>query len=159
MESTNPIHLILLDPPLTEMSTPNGTGELARHAGDDVCGFVESLDVDRPSLTLFLRAGDRPHSGLISAIAKEEVAGSKFILVDLFAIIDGKALPILLPGMNPVHAMSVDYFFSRYLADTQMVHEAVRTGGVIDPTAIARQIIETMEIKTAVVRERMCRFP
>jgi hypothetical protein len=69
--------------------------------------------------------------------------------VDLFAINDGKVLPILLPGMNPVHAMSVDYFFSRYLADTQMIHEAARTACVIDPTAIARQIIETMEIKNS----------
>lgn len=79
-------------------------------------------------LILFLAAGDLPEPELLSQVLPRLGARTRLALFDSYFADGDRVTPVLLPGVNPVHALNVDYFRSRFLAVGDAVRDALAAG-------------------------------
>lgn len=140
------VERVVFDPTGTVAAAglPEGMA-LCTDAGD----LAARLDAGaEEQIVCFLRAGDRVDTAAVDALERAgERAGadeSRFILFDLYYRRDGSVYPLLLPGVNPTHALNCDYFRSRFAARTRLAAAAVRATGQPGGHATALWIMDDL---------------
>ena len=120
-------------------SLPSGVGMVAASRREAIA------DLQPSDYVLWIRIGDAPRPELSPALKLHARPGVDFITFDGYFFDQDRVHPVFLPGANPIHAMNVDYFFSRFL---------VRVG-----VLTSRDLTDADEALVQVVRNWLKRRP
>jgi GT2 family glycosyltransferase len=104
-------------------------------------------------LAHFIISGDAFHAAYASILTSSQLNDCDVILTDMFFVDEwDKVRLVLLPGVNPIHALNVDYFLSRAIVRVSCAAEALN--GRVDD--VGELVIALMEGTTEVSRTK-CR--
>lgn len=129
-----------------------GAAAMGRLAADvAVCTGVEALAArldacGETDLVCFLRAGDRIDAPALAALERAAAEGGILILFDLYYRRNGSVYPLLLPGVDLIHALNCDYFRSRFAVRSRLAAAAVRSTGQPGGHAAALRILSGLTL-------------
>jgi GT2 family glycosyltransferase len=104
----------------------------------------EHLDsLSTPIPFLFIKPGDLVVPEFFSTL--RPYLDRPLILFDLCSRERDRVLPILLPGINPVHAAACNYFRSRCVLSSESLKRAQQNGCRLDPHALAAFVFADLQ--------------
>ena len=117
-----PVELILHDD-----SDRHGTGQspLPNVSIINDLGLLAEITADADSI-IFIEVNDVVDKDSIRILEENNAFAADVVLFDFYYVDGPKAYPVTLHGVDPLHALHCDYFFSRFLVSSRLLKQVTR---------------------------------
>jgi len=82
--------------------------------------------INEDDAILFVSSGDNLEPAMIQILEKNDGFSADFLLFDFYYEQESQAYPVLLHGVDPLHARYCDYFFSRFMVNGRLLMDATK---------------------------------